>query len=148
MDRVAAAQRLVDDAANTAEIPSGDRALIGSTLRDASLAVRAGAAHEQLLHGEPHRDNVARSKTGLLFFDFETCCRGPVEFDVAHAILVDGRPPTEVADLYPGADPGLVRQCWHLTLALASAWRFEPEDDLPNGARRAVDWVRQLRADN
>jgi Ser/Thr protein kinase RdoA (MazF antagonist) len=35
------------------------------------------------VHGEPHPDNVLSTTTGLLFIDLETCCRGPVEFDLA-----------------------------------------------------------------
>lgn len=89
---------------------------------------------------------MIRSDAGIVFVDLETSCRGPVEFDIAHATIVEGAPPTEVARLYPGADLQLVRECWRLTLALAIAWRFEPNDDLPNGPARARGWARQLRA--
>lgn len=36
-----------------------------------------------MLHGEPHPGNVLATADGLLFVGFETCCRGPVEFDLA-----------------------------------------------------------------
>lgn len=147
MDRVAAAQRLVDDPANEAPMSPDDRHLVSTTLHDGSRAVHARAASEQLLHGEPHPGNIVRSSSGLVFVDLETCCRGPVEFDIAHATIVEGVPPTEVGRLYPTADVQLVRKCWRLTLALAIAWRFEAGDDLPNGTARARSWVRQLRSD-
>jgi Ser/Thr protein kinase RdoA (MazF antagonist) len=145
MDRVAEAQGLVEDPANESPISPDDRDLVRTTLRDGSRAVLARASSEQLLHGEPHPGNMIRSDTGLVFVDLETCCRGPVEFDIAHATIVEGTPPTEVARLYPGADVQLVRECWRLTLALAIAWRFEPGDDLPDGTARARSWARKLR---
>ena len=39
---------------------------------------------EQLLHGEPHPGNLLSTTDGPVFIDLETCCRGPVEFDLAH----------------------------------------------------------------
>lgn len=147
MDRVAEAQRLVDDPANEAPISLDDRQLVSTTLHYGSRTVNACAASEQLLHGEPHPGNIVRSDFGLVFVDLETCCRGPVEFDIAHATIVEGVPPTEVARLYPKADIQLVRECRRLTLALAIAWRFDPGDDLPDGTARARGWVRQLRSD-
>jgi Ser/Thr protein kinase RdoA (MazF antagonist) len=59
---------------------------------------------EQLLHGEPHPGNVLGTKTGLLFIDLETCCRGPVEFDPAHV-------PEDVSKRYAGADADLLGEC-------------------------------------
>jgi hypothetical protein len=47
---------------------------------------------------------------------------------------------------YAGADQSLVRECWILMLAMVTAWRGEPGDDLPNGRAMAIDWIRQLRA--
>ncbi len=145
-DRVAEAQGLVDDVANASPVSSADRDLVSRTLTQGSRAMLGGTSSEQLLHGEPHPGNLIRSgDTGLVFVDLETTCRGPVEFDIAHATIVAGAPPTEVAALYPGADIQLMMECWRLTLALAIAWRFEPGDDLPNGAARAREWARQLR---
>jgi hypothetical protein len=71
----------------------------------------------------------------------------PVEFDIAHATINPNGPPIEVSGYYAGADGSLVRDCWILTLAIATAWRCERADDLPNGAARARDWIRQLRAE-
>ncbi len=146
-DRVAEAQGLVDDVANESPIQEDDRDLVSATLRDGAAAVRARARPEQLLHGEPHPGNTIRTDSGVVFVDLETCCRGPVEFDIAHATIVEGAPPTEVARRYPGADVELVRACWRLTLALAIAWRFDPGDQLPDGTARARSWATQLRAD-
>ncbi len=143
-DRVAEARGLVDDPANESPISPADRDLVSATLLDDTEAVLARASSEQLLHGEPHPGNTIRSDAGIVFVDLETCCRGPVEFDIAHATIVEGAPPTEVARRYPGADVELVRACWRLTVAMAIAWRFDPGDQLPDGTARARRWATQL----
>jgi len=146
LDRVDEAQRLVDDPANNPEIAGADRELLATTLRTMSRAIIDRDAPEQLLHGEPHPGNLLRTSNGLLFVDLETCCRGPVEFDIAHATINTTGPPFEVGAHYPGAEQSLVRECWILMLAMVTAWRCEPGDDLPNGSAMAKDWIRQLRA--
>jgi hypothetical protein len=145
-DRVDEAQCLVDNATNHSWIAGPDRELLAATLRRMTSAIIGRGAPEQLLHGEPHRGNVLRTRDGLLFVDLETCCRGPVEFDIAHATSNASATPTEVAAHYTGADQSLVHECWILMLAMVSAWRCEPGDDLPNGRAMAMDWIRQLRA--
>ncbi len=145
-DRVDQALRLIDDPTNNPAIGGADRLLLGTTLRAMRRAIIDRGAPEQLLHGEPHPGNVVRTRSGLLFVDLETCCCGPVEFDIAHATINAGGPPVEVAANYVGADPSLVRQCWILMLAMVTAWRCEPDDDLPNGRAMSIEWLRQLRA--
>ena len=145
-DRVDEAQRLIDDPANNPEIAGADRDLVAATLRTMRRSVADRAPREQPLHGEPHPGNVLRRRDGLLFVDLETCCRGPVELDIAHATVNASGPPSEVASHYAGADQSLVGDCWILMLAMVTAWRCEPGDDLPNGRRMAIGWIRQLRA--
>lgn len=138
-DRVADAQRLIGDRALTPDLAAADRALLGSTLRDLSRAIGDRAAAEQLLHGEPHPGNVLRTKHGLLFIDLETCCRGPVEFDIAHA-------PDEVDEHYPGTDQDLLRECRVLMLAMITTWRWDRDDKFPNGRQLGIEWFGQMRA--
>jgi len=146
VDRVDEAKRIVDDPTNNPEVAGDDRELLATTLTTMRRAIIDRGASEQLLHGEPHPGNVLRTREGLLFADLETCCRGPIEFDIAHATINPSGPPMDVAARYAGADRSLVRDCWILTLAMVTAWRCEPGDDLPNGAAMAIDWIRQLRA--
>lgn len=146
LDRVDEAQRLVDDPTNNLAIAGADRELVATTLHTVSQAIVERGAPEQLLHGEPHPGNLLRTSQGLLFVDLETCCRGPIELDIAHATLDVAGPPLDVAARYPGADAALVRQCWILVLAMIIAWRCEPGDDLPDGGALTREWLRQLRA--
>jgi Ser/Thr protein kinase RdoA (MazF antagonist) len=145
LDRVDEAERLIDDPSNNRDIGLDDRDLLGSALRTMRAAIVGRGAPDQLLHGEPHPGNLLRTSEGLLFVDLETCCRGPVEFDIAHAAVNGTEPPLEVAAHYDGADAALVRDCWVLMLAMVTAWRCEPGDDLPNGRAMTAAWLRQLR---
>jgi aminoglycoside phosphotransferase (APT) family kinase protein len=140
-DRVAEAQRLVASGDRTPELTDADRELLINTLRSRRQAIGARGAAEQLLHGEPHPGNLLSAKNGLLLFiDLETCCRGPVEFDLAHV-------PDEVSERYPDADQELLRDCRILALAMVAAWRWDPADQLPNGQRAARELVSALRED-
>ncbi|SHH41551.1 phosphotransferase enzyme family protein [Streptomyces sp. 3214.6] len=139
-DRVEQAQQLVANRDRTPALADADRELLADTLRSlrAAIGERGGGA-EQLLHGEPHPGNVLTTKNGLLFIDLETCCRGPVEFDLAHA-------PEEVGEHYPGIDQDLLRECRILVLAMITTWRWERGDQLPNGRRLGAEWLNQIRA--
>ncbi len=137
-DRVAEAEELVARPDLTPELADADRELLGSTLRSLRRAIGSRDVHEQLLHGEPHPGNVLSTKDGPLFIDLETCCRGPVEFDLAHV-------PESVSQLYPGVDQGLLRDCRQLVLAMVAAWRWDRADQFPNRNRAREEFLRALR---
>ena len=138
-DRVAEAQALVADHARTPDLRDADRELLSTALQESTWAIGQRDAAEQLLHGEPHPGNLLRTRHGLLFSDLETSCRGPVEFDVAHV-------PEEVSKHYPDADQELLRRCRILMLAMVATWRWDRDDQLPNGRRMGTDLLSQLRA--
>jgi hypothetical protein len=125
-DRVAEAQHLISGRDRTPALADLDRELLTNTLRTLRRSVGDRGVAEQLLHGEPHPGNVLSAKNGPLFIDLETCCRGPVEFDLAHV-------PEEVSGRYPKIDPALLRDCRTLVLAMVAAWRLDPGDEFPNG---------------
>jgi hypothetical protein len=138
-DRVAEAQWLVGNRAHTPELADADRELLSNTLRSLRRAIVDRGAPEQLLHGEPHPANLLNTKKGLLFVDLETCCRGPVEFDIAHA-------PEEVSEHYPAVNQDLLRECRILMLAMIATWRWDRDDQLPNGRQLGTEWLGQIRA--
>ena len=137
-DRVADAHQLVASRDRTPALADTDRELLSRILRTSTHAIRKRGAAEQLLHGEPHLGNLLSTKGGLRFVDLETCCRGPVEFDLAHV-------PEQVSGFYPGADQPLLRECQLLVLAMVAAWRWDPGDQLPNGQRAARELLTALR---
>jgi aminoglycoside phosphotransferase (APT) family kinase protein len=138
-DRVAGAQREVGDRERTPALPGPDRELLSKTLSRLSSSISRWGAGEQLLHGEPHPGNLISTRRGPLFVDLETCCRGPIEFDVAHA-------PEEVGEHYPGVDHDLIQQCRILTWALVTTWRWCRDDQFPNGHYWRMEGLNRVRA--
>jgi thiamine kinase-like enzyme len=138
-DRVERAQRLVANRHHTPALADADRELLGDTLRSLSRVIGERGAADQHLHGEPHPGNLLTTKNGLLFIDLETCCRGPVEFDLAHA-------PKEVSEHYPGVNQDLLGECRILVLAMITTWRWDRGDQLPNGRQLGTEWLSQIRA--
>ena len=138
-DRVERAQQLVARRDHTPALADADRELLGDTLRSLRRVIGDRGATEQLLHGEPHPGNVLTTKNGLLFIDLETCCRGPVEFDLAHV-------PEVVSEHYPGVNQDLLLECRILVLAMITTWRWDRGDQLPNGRQLGTEWLSQIRA--
>src|SRR6185312_200629 len=138
-DRIAEAQLLVGNPTLSPDLGKADRDLLSDTLRTLRRAIGRRGAAEQLLHGEPHPGNLLSTNYGLRFIDLETCCRGPVEFDLAHA-------PEAVSENYPGLDQDLLRQCRVLVLAMVAAWRWDRSDQFPNGHGMGLELLSQIRA--
>jgi Ser/Thr protein kinase RdoA (MazF antagonist) len=125
-DRVAEAQKIVDNPDLSPELADPDRAFLSGRLSGLRQTIEDRDAAEQLLHGEPHPGNLLSTQYGPLFIDFETCCRGPVEFDLAHV-------PEAVCNHYPGIDQALLSDCRELVLAVVAAWRWDRTDQFPDG---------------
>lgn len=138
-DRVREAQDLVASPVRTPELTDADRSFLLDRFSNVMRAIVGRSPEEQVLHGEPHPGNVLNAKNGPLFIDLETCCRGPVEFDLAHV-------PEEVSQRYPNVDQVLLQDCRVLVLAMVAAWRFDPEDQLPSGRQAARELLAALRA--
>ena len=138
MQRVAQAVRLVTDPNESPGLAGADRDLLLSSLSVAREEILRRGAPEQLLHGEPHSGNVLNAHDGPVFIDFETCCRGPIEFDVAHV-------PDEVSAFYPDLDRLLLQKCRRLVLAMVGAWRWDVRDEFPDGLRHGQDILTILR---
>lgn len=138
-DRVAVALSKVNDREQSPELPDADRRFLSDTLGGLSAAITADRADDQLLHGEPHPGNLLNTSRGPLFVDLATCCRGPVEFDLAHA-------PDEVGEHCPGADHDLMHRCRALNWAMFSAWRWRRDDRMPDREHWRAAGLHQVRA--
>jgi len=128
LDRVEEAEDLVSNRDRTPTLDAAGRQLLLDIFSSARHKISRNGAAEQLLHGEPHPGNVLDTSVGPLFIDFETSCRGPIEFDVAHV-------PIDVAERYPDLDQDLLDECRRLVLAMVAAWRWDAGDEFPGGLR-------------
>ncbi len=128
LDRVDEAEHLVGNQARTPALDTAGRELLLGTFSSVRQEIDRSDAAEQLLHGEPHPGNILNTSVGPLFIDLETCCRGPVEFDVAHV-------PEDVDEHYPNLDRDLLDECRRLVLAMVAAWRWDTRDEFPDGLR-------------
>jgi hypothetical protein len=137
-DRIEEATRLVANRDRTPALDRAGRDLLLDTLRSGRQSVGPHIPGGQLLHGEPHPGNVLNTTGGPIFIDLETCCRGPVEFDVAHA-------PTDVSDHYLDIDQDLLAECRRLVLAMVAAWRWDAHDQFPDGRRHGRAILALLR---
>ena len=137
-DRIAEAQEVVASPDRSPALADADREFLGSRLASLRRSIEDRGAAEQLLHGEPHPGNVLSTKSGPLFIDLETYCRGPIEFDLAHV-------PEAVCEHYPNVDQGLLDECRQLVLAMVTAWRWDRGDQFPNGKRFGEEFLRLLR---
>jgi aminoglycoside phosphotransferase (APT) family kinase protein len=136
-DRIAQAQQIVADPGRSPELADADRTFLSGRLANLRRAIEERGAAEQLLHGEPHPGNVLSTNDGPLFIDLETCCRGPVEFDLAHV-------PEAVCEHYPDVDQALLGECRGLILAMVAAWRWDRGDQFPHGRRFGEELLRAL----
>ncbi|WP_369216544.1 phosphotransferase [Streptomyces flavofungini] len=137
-DRITEAQEVVADPDRSPELPDGDRVFLSGRLANLRQVIDDHGAVEQLLHGEPHPGNVLSTASGPTFIDLETCCRGPVEFDLAHV-------PEAVCAHYRDVDQRLLEDCRQLVIAMVAAWRWELGDQFPQGGRFGEVLLRVLR---
>ncbi|GGU68089.1 aminoglycoside phosphotransferase family protein [Streptomyces daghestanicus] len=138
-DRAARALREVTDRERSPDLSDADRDLLARTLGEVSAAIGADRSRDQLLHGEPHEGNLLATERGPLFVDLATCCRGPVEFDLAHA-------PDGVAEHYAGADPDLLYRCRAVDWAMFAAWRWRRADQMPDRDHWRTEGLALVRA--
>ncbi len=108
---------LADDALIPA-LADHDRLLLRAAFDDLLAQLDDRALTAQALHGEPHAGNVLCTPTGLHWIDFESACRGPLEWHLA--FLPDG-----ARTAFTGIDRNLLlgpargaeqRSCRHLVL--------------------------------
>jgi hypothetical protein len=139
VDQVAGRQRLVADPEQTPDLSDVNRELLSTSLSRLSTAITSAGTVEQLLHGEPHPGNVLGTRSGPLFIDLATCCRGPIEYDLAFI-------PENVREHYPGADTRLIHQCNALMWAMFATQRWWRNDQYPDRSHWRTEGLNLLRA--
>ena len=98
-----------------AALPPSDRTFLRAVY-DADLAELDGVdLDRQRLHGEPHQGNRLLTAQGIRWIDFESCCVGPLEWDLAFQSAGVSAP-------FPDVDDDLLRRLRRLNSARVATW--------------------------
>jgi hypothetical protein len=110
----------------------------------AELAKMGGK--DQVLHGAPHFGNLLKTPAGLLWTDFETACRGPLEWDLAGF-------PSGAEAMFPEADGERLqklRLVRSLTVSVKCWAQFGRAPEVDEAARHHLgllhDWRKRLNS--
>ncbi len=105
---------LDDDTLMAAMVPA-DRAFLRGAYDEGLTVLGDAATSEHRLHGEPHDANRLLTSAGLRWIDFESCCVGPLEWDLAFQ-------PREVDAHLVDIDHGLLALLRRLNSARVATW--------------------------
>jgi molybdopterin-guanine dinucleotide biosynthesis protein A len=83
-NRLDRAQATTDDPSASPALAEEDREFLAQRLRKLRSSFQQLPLPERNLHGAPHTGNLLRTSTGPRWIDFDTVCRGPLEWDLAH----------------------------------------------------------------
>jgi phosphotransferase family enzyme len=115
-----------------------DRRFLLDVVHELKAALPSPYAQWRPLHGSPHGANWLGTAAGPLLLDFETACRGPVEWDVA--ALAD-----ETLAFFPDADGGLIRTMRRMRSACVAAKCWVAPERAPQLGEAAQVHLRLLR---
>lgn len=134
------ARLALDDDTFMAALTPGDRSFLRSVY-DAGLAELDGVdLDRQRLHGEPHDGNRVLTAQGVRWIDFESCCVGPVEWDLAFQSA-------EVSARFSDVDGDLLRRLRRLNGARVATWCWGMSR-FPEMRRHGEFHLRALRAES
>jgi hypothetical protein len=83
-ERIRRTERLLADDQAMQAMPREGLDLVRVRFARVAKPLLERAKPDTVLHGGPHSHNVLATPAGLRWIDFETCCRGPVEADLAY----------------------------------------------------------------
>jgi Ser/Thr protein kinase RdoA (MazF antagonist) len=112
---ISEAQAAVEDDTFRFALPPHDRDLLRHVFRQGLAALGDLVFDQRRLHGEPHEGNRVVTRAGLRWLDFESCCIGPLEWDLASL-------PTAVSDRFPEIDTALLKVLARLNSARVATW--------------------------
>jgi hypothetical protein len=83
-DRIRQTERLLGDDDAMRAVPRDGLNVLRARFAETAPGLLDRARPAIVLHGGPHSHNVLATTAGLRWIDFETCCRGPIEADLAY----------------------------------------------------------------
>jgi hypothetical protein len=120
---LARARTALDDDGVMSPLPLDERRFLRDVYDDALVQLEARSFVEQRLHGEPHEGNRLVADSGITWIDLESCCLGPLEWDLA--LL----PPAAV-ECFPTVDADLLALMGVLDNARRATWCWTLADRL------------------
>ncbi len=99
--------------------------------------MRRYSFREVALHGDSHLGNAMQTKRGVLWCDFESACRGPIEWDLASL-------PQQAAALYD-VDYQLLELLRDLRSWIVASWCWMLYDRSPEKREAASYHLKRLR---
>lgn len=109
------ARAALDDDTFMAALATADRTFLRSVYDDGLADLDGVELDRQRLHGEPHDGNRVLTAQGLRWIDFESCCVGPLEWDLAFQ-------PAEVSATFYDVDGDLLLRLKRLNSARVATW--------------------------
>ena len=134
------AGRVLQDRPRLARLADGDYDLLVSVHRELTAAVGALPPDEHRLHGSPHSGNWLFDRSGPLLHDFETACRGPLEWDVSAL-------PDEAVAAFPSVDRARLALLRRVRSLCVAVWCWIEPDRAPELAEAAELHLRLLRGE-
>jgi Ser/Thr protein kinase RdoA (MazF antagonist) len=109
------AREALDDDARMAALPDNERRFLRSVNADGMAKLDRHHIEPHRLHGEPHEGNRLATAAGLRWIDFESCCVGPLEWDLAFL-------PPDALTAFPEVDLELFALLRLLNSARVATW--------------------------
>lgn len=91
-------------------------------LDGARRSIESLALPARPLHGDAHAGNLLITGSGLLWTDFEDCCAGPVEWDLACLVLDSTDPPGALSAYGHEGDPAALEPFVEARALQIAAW--------------------------
>ena len=112
---ISEAQAALDDDSFMRPLLPDDRSFLRDVFQSGIAALDEMVFDERRLHGEPHEGNRVVTRNGLRWLDFESCCTGPLEWDLAFL-------PPSLDQRWPEIDANLLRVLRRLNSARVATW--------------------------
>lgn len=112
---LARARAALDDDAFMAALPTDQRGFMRRVFDVGLDGLDQRSFGERRLHGEPHDGNRLSTEAGLRWIDFESCCVGPIEWDLAFQ-------PPELDQHFADVDAELLTLLRQLNAARVATW--------------------------
>jgi aminoglycoside phosphotransferase (APT) family kinase protein len=139
-DRLDLAESFVDNPRALPALPENDRELLARAFVRLRRRVDRTAKTDRVLHGGAHDGNLLRTRERACWIDFDTVCRGPAEWDVAHL-------PPMAARHFPEIDEELLEHMRGLVSAEVAVWcwhAYGRAREVDEAARFHLERVRTL----